>query len=87
MADVNGPQWRPVAFKGWLQQRIWRAFIVHRRTLTTAELAQFCYPRLRGAPIKRNHRYAIRRAAKIVAEAVGRSRKGKGRPVLWKLRS
>lgn len=84
--DENNPQQRPVTFRGWLQQRIWRAFVVHQRAMTTIELAKFAYPRLCGAPIKRNHRYAIRRAAKAVAEPIGR-RKGRGRPVLWRLKS
>jgi hypothetical protein len=55
---------------GPIQTRIRRAFIAHpRRLFRTAELVEWCYPRLTGK-IERKHRWAICRAAAAVAVRV-----------------
>jgi hypothetical protein len=61
---------------GRVQRGVWRAFMTFPDCeMTTAELARWAYPRLRGEP-QRKHRWAIVRAASRVAERVRRDRPG-----------
>jgi hypothetical protein len=56
---------------------------------TTSELVEWAYPRGIGsdARIRHNQRRAVRHAASRIADATGRSSSGKGRPVIWRLRT
>jgi len=57
---------------GKIQRRIQRAFVANPGArLTTADLARWCYPRLKK-PVVMNNRLSIWRAAPIVAVKVGR---------------
>ncbi len=70
---------------GRIQLMIWRAFIANGGgLLTTGDLARWSYPRRKA--IAHNQRRAVRRAALAIAEPVGRSKKGKGRPILWRVK-
>lgn len=61
---------------GPIQKRVRRAFFAYPdRLYRTADLAAWCYPRLKGEP-QRKHRWAIVRAARAVAERVGRDGRG-----------
>ena len=69
---------------GKLQKRIWRAFLVQPGALlTTTQLVEQCYPRIRDR-FRNGHWYAVRRAAAAVAVPVGRSDRGRGRPLRWR---
>ena len=68
---------------GKIQIRIWRLFVARPdAVVTTTELCRWAFPRALGA-IRNKHRLSARRAAVSVARRVGRSRHGKGRPLLW----
>jgi hypothetical protein len=70
--------------QGPIQRRIWRMFLVRpNAAITTSDLCLGAYPRA-GGVITHNHRRAVRGAALAVAVPVGRSKTGKGRPLLWK---
>jgi hypothetical protein len=51
---------------------------------STAEIVEWAYPF--DARDRRNGMRAARRAAERVAIRIGRSSKGKGRPLLWRLK-
>ena len=76
---------------GRVRRGIQRAFIAAgNRDLTTSELLQWSHALelYRGASLRQRHYYCqwIRQAALRLCERVGRSDKGSGRPVLWRLR-
>ena len=52
-------------------------------TFTTSDLCRGAYPRA-GGIVTDNQRRSVRGAARAAAVVVGRSRTGKGRPLLWK---
>jgi hypothetical protein len=55
--------------------------------VTTNWLLSYCYPwEYYKREIKQWHREMVRRAARKVAIAVGRSSKGSGRPTIWRLK-
>jgi hypothetical protein len=71
---------------------IQRAFIAGGgRDLTTSELLQWSHALVlhRGAPMRERHYLCkdVRRAADRLCERVGRSDTGRGRPVLWRLKT
>jgi hypothetical protein len=55
---------------------------------TTSELLEWAYPRGIGDDPRQRHnrRRAVRHAAARIAVAIGRSSRGKGRPVIWRLK-
>jgi hypothetical protein len=57
-------------------------------TATTAQILEWSHPRGDdGDPrVRHNQRRAVRHAAKRLAIAIGRSSRGKGRPVIWRLK-
>jgi hypothetical protein len=77
---------------GRVQIGIKRAFIVDpNRAWSTSALMEWAFPLqlYRGRSLYRhrlNYSRSIRRAAERLCERVGRSDKGSGRPVLWRLR-
>jgi hypothetical protein len=61
---------------GKIQRRIQRAFIANPgKSLTTGDLAPWCYPRLKKSVVM-NNRLSVWRAAPIVAVKVGRTYPG-----------
>ena len=81
-----GPQTEivPVTTLGKIQRRLFRVWLIRpEAVLTTGELAKAAFPRARGV-ITHDHRRSIRRAALAVARPIGRSRTGRGRPILWR---
>jgi hypothetical protein len=58
-------------------------------TATTAQILEWAYPRGDGGDprVRHNQRRAVRHAAKRLAVAIGRSSRGKGRPVIWRLKT
>jgi hypothetical protein len=82
---LRGCPWR----MGHLQRRCRYAFWAEERDLTTSELSEWTHVRLRaeGNKLSGHHYRAIRRAAARVAVRVGRSSRGKGRPVVWRLKA
>ena len=86
----NTPPRCPIRI-GRVRRGIQRAFIAGGgRDLTTSELLQWSHALelYRGASLRQRHYYCqwIRQAALRLCERVGRSDKGSGRPVLWRLR-
>src|SRR5262245_36464726 len=76
--------------RGRLQRQIRTAFsMTGRSTLSTSELLGWTHSRLHllRAPVRRHHRQRVRSAADQLAERVGRSSRGKGRPIIWQLKS
>jgi hypothetical protein len=75
--------------EGRLLRQIERAFTAHNTdVLSTHELLDWCYGgrairRLEGAPSW--HRANVTRAASKTCTPIGRSKTGRGRPMLWKL--
>jgi hypothetical protein len=66
---------------GPLQRQIRRAFLAEPGVeLTTGDLIRWCYPRL-AKPARNKHRFAIRRAAEIVAERAGVGWRGS---IIWR---
>jgi hypothetical protein len=55
---------------------------------TTGELLLWAYPSGIGSDpkVRHNQRRAVRHAAERLAVAIGRSSRGKGRPVKWRLK-
>jgi len=75
--------------RGRLQRQIRTAFsMTGRSTLSTSELLGWTHSRLHllRAPVRRHHRQRVRSAADQLAERVGRNSRGKGRPILWRLK-
>jgi hypothetical protein len=77
---------------GRVRRGITRAFIAGGgRDLTTSKLLQWSHALelYRGASLRQRHYYCqwIRQAALRLCERVGRSDKGSGRPVLWRLKT
>ena len=68
---------------GKIQRRLWRAFLARPGALlSTTELLPLTHPRFRGS-FQNKHRLALRRAARAVAEPVGRA-STIGRPIVWR---
>jgi hypothetical protein len=77
---------------GHVQRQITRAFIAADRELSTCQLVEWAFPlqlyQGRTSYHDRvNYCRAIRRAADRLCDRVGRSDKGTGRPVLWRLKT
>src|SRR5215471_3763706 len=69
--------------RGRLQRQIRTAFsMAGKPQLSTSELLGWTHSRLHllRAPVRRHHRQRVRSAADQLAERVGRSPKGKGKP-------
>ena len=68
---------------GKIQRRIVRAFTARPGArLTTMDLARWSYPRLKDDPVHKNQ-FAVRRAAPLVADRVGRTYPGR---FIWRLK-
>ena len=69
---------------GKLQRRLSRIWLIRPdAVVSTTELARAAFPRALGV-ITHNHRRSVRRAAAAVAVPVGRSDRGRGRPLRWR---
>src|SRR5262249_4183514 len=74
--------------RGRIQRQIRRAFLIADRTvLHTGELLRWSHAHLvlMRAKVRPTHYADLRHACDQLAERVGRSKTGKGRPVLWRL--
>ena len=62
--------------------------MLSRSPLSTSELALWTHSHLplRGRRVRYWHCEEIRRACDQLAERAGRSSRGKGRPILWRLK-
>lgn len=75
--------------RGRIQRQIRRAFLIADRTvLHTGELLRWSHAHLvlMRAKVRPTHYADLRHACDQLAERVGRSKTGKGRPVLWRLK-
>jgi hypothetical protein len=75
--------------RGRIQRQIRTAFsMIGKSMLSTSELLGWTHSRLHllRAPVLRHHRRRLRSAADQLAERVGRSSRGKGRPIIWRLK-
>lgn len=79
----------PCLGRGHIQRGVEYAFMLADE-LTTTQIAEWAYPkRLVGKPrrsLSSHHYRYIRRRAAEVADRVGRSSRGSGRAILWRLR-
>jgi hypothetical protein len=67
---------------GRLQLQVRRAFLAHEgRPLTTPQLMRRCYPRVRDFKVW--HYWNVHRAALKFAVRLGRSKRGRGLPIIW----
>jgi hypothetical protein len=73
---------------GRCQRGVWRCLWING-TATTTQILEWAYPRgAVGDPrVRHNQRRAVRHAAERLAIAVGRSSRGKGRPLIWRLKT
>ena len=68
---------------GVVQRRTWRALLT-KSPLSTTHLLPLVFPRVRT--YRGWHWSSVRRAARKVAMPAGRSKTGRGRPLLWRKR-
>jgi hypothetical protein len=74
--------------RGRLQRAARRGFYIND-VVSTADIAQAAYAQrilLHGKRIEPCHYRFVRRALALIAEPVGRSDKGPGRPMLWRFK-
>jgi len=79
---------QPALGRGRCQTAAKRAFY-GSRTVTTGEVARIAYARrllLHGKPLLPWHYKHLRRVLAVIAEPIGRSRRGMGRPMRWRLK-
>lgn len=80
---------RPALNRGRVQIAARRAAI-GREVLTTSDVVRMAYCRkllLHGRKLEAHDYRLARRALKLIAEPIGRSPSGMGRPMLWWLRN
>src|SRR5262249_180449 len=75
--------------RGWIQSQGMGALGMLRGSpLSTSEVLGWTHSHLplRGARVRRQHRTDVRGACDQIATRIGRSSRGKGQPVLWRLK-